>query len=55
MAEEREEHKVAPGAVPFVENETSLAQEVDLEFHPIEIQGEPLSETVIRERKRRFL
>jgi hypothetical protein len=27
------------------------AQDLGLEFHPIEIQGEPLSETIIRERR----
>lgn len=29
------------------------ASQLDLEFHPIEIQGEPLSATIIRERQER--
>jgi hypothetical protein len=34
------------------ENETiPLPQDLDLEFHPITIQGDPLSETAIRERR----
>jgi hypothetical protein len=34
------------------ENETlPPPQDLDLELHPIEIQGEPLSETIIRERR----
>jgi hypothetical protein len=38
--------------VPRCEDGTSPpAQDLDLEFHPIEIQGEPLSETIIRERR----
>jgi hypothetical protein len=41
-----------PATVPRVENDTlPLAQDLDLEFHPIEIQGEPLSETIIRDRR----
>jgi len=37
---------------PRGENGTvPLAQDVDSEFHPIKIQGEPLSETILRERR----
>jgi hypothetical protein len=44
----RDEQPTAPRG----ENGTlPLAQDLDLEFHPIEIQGEPLSETIIRERR----
>lgn len=37
---------------PRVENDTlPLAHDPDLEFRPIKIQGEPLSATIIRERR----
>jgi hypothetical protein len=37
---------------PSVEAETPTdAKTRDLEFHPIRIKGEPLSETIIRERR----
>jgi hypothetical protein len=39
---------------PSTERETPPnAQSPDLEFHPIRIKGEPLSETIIRERRER--
>ena len=39
-------------AAPSGKNETfPVAQNLDLEFHPIKSQGEPLSETIIRERR----
>ncbi len=41
-----------PASATVAENEKlSKPQDVDLGFHPIEIQGEPLSATIIRERK----
>ena len=38
------EHRVESEPVP-------LAQDSDLGFHPIKIKGEPLSETIIRDRR----
>jgi hypothetical protein len=39
---------------PGIERETPPnTQAPDLEFHPIRIKGEPLSETIIRERRER--
>jgi hypothetical protein len=44
----------AGAAEPSIERETSPnAQSPDLEFHPIRIKGEPLSETIIAERRER--
>jgi hypothetical protein len=41
-----------PSTAPQVENgELPLAQDLDLGFHPIEIRGEPLSQTILRERR----
>ena len=41
-----------PSTAPQVENgKLPLAQGLDLGFHPIDILGEPLSETIVRERK----
>ena len=37
-----------PATVPRVE---PPAQDPDSEFHPIKIQGEPLSATIIRDRR----
>jgi hypothetical protein len=41
-----------PVSAPSVEAQTLPdAKARDLEFHPIRIKGEPLSETIIRERR----
>jgi hypothetical protein len=43
-----------PATEPSVENDAVPPTEVpDLGFHPIRIKGEPLSETIIRERRER--
>jgi hypothetical protein len=44
----------APAPERSIERETPPdAQDRDLEFHPIRIKGEPLSGTIIRERRER--
>jgi hypothetical protein len=41
-----------PASATVAGNEkSSKPQDIDMGFHPIEIQGEPLSETIIRERR----
>jgi hypothetical protein len=52
MSGARDKTEKSDGAVPRVERDTfPVVEHPDLEFHPVEIQGEPLSETIIRERR----
>ncbi|GEM_PF-6893539 len=55
MSDDREktsETSGDPASATVAENEkSSKPHDLDLGFHPIEIQGEPLSRTIIRERK----
>lgn len=41
----------SPVAAPHESDALASAHDPDMEFRPIEIQGEPLSETIIRERR----
>lgn len=43
-----------PATEPRIENDSvPPTEDPDLGFHPIRIKGEPLSETIIRERRER--
>jgi len=49
MAEEARE--VAPQVANEANAKPELSDGPDLEFHPVEIPGEPLSATILRERR----